>query len=245
MVTPLDQFKDTTAEQKAQLSTTILHLPDAQFNGGAMFTYWDALNKQAVPIVHLLAQLQEGTINRNNPVIAEYSSDRGGEELLYARDYNRNLAAAITDLGQAAGLNIAIVGENHGDDFQFPTLFQQAVPNLSLPPGLQRRVSERASTTSPRLGQAVQTYNKIMESLTGSSKKNRPSMSERLRKFIRSHITTEKDKTRETPESRHNPDYTLKISADFDESSHGPDFQRSTYSYHRLKHQVSIVPTKN
>jgi hypothetical protein len=34
MATPLDQFKDTTAEQKAHLSTTVLHLPDAQFNGG-------------------------------------------------------------------------------------------------------------------------------------------------------------------------------------------------------------------
>jgi hypothetical protein len=211
-----------------------------------MFTYWDALNKQAVPIVHLLAQLQEGTINRDNPVIAEYSSNRGGDELEYAWYYNRNLAAAITDLGQAAGLNIVIVDdENHSDNLQSLALFQQAVPNLSLPPGLQRRVSERASTTSPRLGPTVQTYNEIMESPTGSSKKNRLSMSERLGKFIRSHITTEKDKTRGTPESRHNPDYTLKISADFDESSHGPDFQRSTYSYHRLKHQVSIVPAKN
>jgi len=148
-------FDSISPEYKAHLQGDVLHLPQPTLNPVDMYvgeTYFAALHNHAIPIVEMLAQIQELGVKRTNMQIADFSSEKGGEDLVGLYDYNNNLARAITDLARAAGLKIAIDRKTDGSTFQCPQLIQKALlSSINLPPFLQKRIEERKETTMKEL----------------------------------------------------------------------------------------------
>lgn len=226
----------TTPEDRSRLQSQVLKLDPADFHYGSM--YPTALLRQAIPVVDLLVQLTETEIERVNPVLAEYSSDRGGQDFLFANAWNRDLAGAITDLGYAAGLRVA-VGYFDGNGFQFPEQFKGMVPNLQLPPTLQRRIGERRIELNQELDEKIEAHKEQKERMKNPSKW-------RLVPFIGDIQDMLEQRRMKSGNQRVvvEPDFRLSISFDTDPRSYGPDFQRNTYSYHRLNHKISLVASE-
>lgn len=76
---------------------------------------------------------------------------------------------------------------------------------------------------------------KLSPTLQEKIEKNRESIESELKEAIagRKKLSSVEQKPR-------TPDFTLSLKFDFDKNTYGSDFQRSTYSYHGLKHRIAL-----
>ncbi len=226
--------QDSPEARNQYLETGILRLPNADFSYGAM--YPAALRTQAVPVVDFLAQIEEEGVKRQIPVIAEYGSARGGDDLLYASSWDRDLAHAINDLGHAAGLRIASANRGlDGTRFELPKHFKRSLKNMQLPPTLRRRVNDREGENTRELDELIR---KRAEWLKEMQEARNPSFKRRLFQILNLRQRTDGATTPllDTP-----PDFTLAINMDFDMRSYASDYKRDTWSYQRLIHKITLV----
>lgn len=221
-----------TPEDKSRLEHQVLKLVPADFHYGGM--YPTALFRQAIPVVDLLAQLKDESVVRVNPILAEYSSGRGGDDFLFAHAWNRDLEAAIIDLSFAAGLRVAI-NYSEGNQFQLPGQFRGLLPNLKLPPTLQRRIDSRRGELDQELDEQIKARGERMERI-----KN-PSMWRSVPIIGDIQDALKQRKHKQEPKLTVPSDFRLIIKFNVDEKSYGSDFQRDTYSYHRLSHAITLV----
>lgn len=224
------------AENREHLESGVLKLPSPVLHYGSY--YREALISHALPLMDLLAQLKDEGIKRTNPVLAEYSSVRGGQDFLFADTWKRDLEAAINDLGYAAGLRVA-VGYHDGSGFQLPEQFKGLLPSLQLPPTLQRRIDPRKVELDKELNELIRASNEQRQRILNPSGQRYVPIISDIQKWL------ERRRVGETePSLEIQPDFRLGISFDVDKRSYGPDYQRDTWSYHRLIHTISLVPAE-
>lgn len=225
-------FDDISPEKRAYLEAEVLHLPRPILSCGD--EYFQALRDHAMPIVEMLVQIQDAGVQRKEPALAEYNSDRGGHDLLYSRAYNRDVAIAIIDLAKAARLRVAIVDWGNNSNFQLPKQFKTAFDRLDLPPALKQRIDGRRAAIIEELDRDIEKMNRVKEGGVLEDLKD-------LKDFVMS-LFRGTSAASPPPKARFESDYILKISYDFNPKSASQDYQRDTYSYNELEHRVSIVP---
>jgi hypothetical protein len=218
-------------DRKAFLESGVLELPNAVFSGSM---YQDALSRHAVPIVGLLVEIDDAGCERRVPEIARYKSDRGGDDLLYARGYNHALADAITDLGHAAGLRLVVTegaSKTDGEVFQLPERFKERLEILQLPPALRRRVDTRREVTLEELDAQIRKRADFVQRLTKPAGRRRGSPGQQVPEYI-------------SPLASAPVASTLAIAVGIDERSAGQDMRRQgfSYEYKKLNHTVSLAP---
>lgn len=223
--------KDNPEARKAYLAGDTVKLKSPEFHYGD--PYGTALVHQAIPLVDFLVQIKDSGVERTNPVIAEFSSDRGGREMEFAKVWDFQLQLAAQDLAHAAGLNITFFKVMY-PKFQCPEKFKGYIDSLQLPSALKTRIDARKQEIIAELDNTV-------ESKAPEGKQ--PHIDDKLRDLWMKlrHPGSRNIDAPKLGSQVTEPDFSLQVSIDYDTKCYGPDYQRDTWSYQRLNHKISLV----
>lgn len=215
-----------------RLQSEILRLPEPVFDGlsDSSDYYQRIFSTHVIPIVHLLAQIQDSGVTRQNPTLAEYSSDRGGKEFLYSDMWTGGLQAGIMDMANAADLGIKMDDREEGR-WQYPVFFNGVLEHQELPPALARRVTPRRDIINEELDAAIAFQREQWKYIN-------PPKGKGIRDVFRS-LTIRRPK--EPVRTPRDPDFQLRVVSRLAPWPQERDLGRDTYSSTRLNHTISVI----
>ena len=156
-------MNETPANSDAEvtrLSSAVLSLPSVlDFEGARDLTtgsfYPSAIRTHAASLVDFLVQLDNSGVQRDNPVLAHFSTARGGSDQAHSDLWMHALSNGISDISLAAGLPVTIDGEIESAGWQQPRKFASLLDSLELPPALQFRIDARRDALQAELAVAT------------------------------------------------------------------------------------------